>query len=232
MKPTALASVAALSLSLGLSLPSQAVTLGQTDTFESGTTEDWRINLLAIGNPPAAALPQNIADGGPAGIGDNFMRLTAIGGGGAGSRLTAANAFGAWAGDYSSAGITGIRMDLRNSGATDLLLRLAFENPNGGPPTDLAVSAVGIELPAGSGWMSVLFPIHPAALTPQFGSAADALSTTTVLRLFHGPDPEFPGPALTAMLDVDNITAVPEPATWVLWAGGALLLAAHRRRPR
>ncbi|MBN8511178.1 MAG: hypothetical protein J0L57_21530, partial [Burkholderiales bacterium] len=169
MKPLALA---VLSLSFGLSVPSQAVTRGQVDTFESGTTEGWVINLLGIGNPPPEALPQNIADGGPAGSGDNFLRLTALGGGGAGSRLTAANAFGAWAGDYASAGVTGIRVDLRNPGTTDLVLRLVFENPTGGPPTDLAVSTAGITLAAGGGWTSVLFPATASALTPLLGSAA------------------------------------------------------------
>jgi hypothetical protein len=228
MKPLALA---ALSLSFGLSLPGQAVTLGQVDTFESGTTEGWVINLLGIGNPPAEALPQNIADGGPAGSGDNFLRLTSVGGGGAGSRLVAVN-LGAWAGDYASAGVTGIRMNLRNSGSTDLTLRLLFENPNGGPPTDIAVSTNGVFLAAGGGWTSVLFPTIPAALKPLLGSVADALSTTTALRLFHGTDPIFPALPLPAVLDVDNIAAVPEPATWALWAAGALLLAAQRRRAR
>lgn len=228
MKPVALA---VLSLSFGLGLPSQAVTLGQVDTFESGTTEGWVINLLGGGSPPVAALPQNIADGGPAGSGDSFLRLTALGGSGGGSRLVAINV-GAWAGDYASAGVTGIRMSLRNPGATDLNLRLAFENPNGGPPTDLAVSTAGIVLPAGGGWTSALFPTTAAALTPLIGSAANALGTATALRLFHSPDPSFPGPALTAVLDVDNIAAVPEPATWAFWVCGALLLAARRLRTR
>lgn len=35
------------------------VMLGQTDTFENGTTENWLINLLGMGVPPAAALPVN-----------------------------------------------------------------------------------------------------------------------------------------------------------------------------
>jgi MYXO-CTERM domain-containing protein len=226
MKPLALA---ALSLTFGLSVPSHAVTLGQADTFESGTTEGWVINLLGIGNPPPEALPRNIADGGPAGSGDNFLRLTSVGGGGAGSRLVAIN-LGAWAGDYAGAGVTGIRMNLRNSGSTDLTLRLVFENPAGGPPTDIAVSTAGVALAAGGGWTSVLFPAVPSALTAQMGSVANALGTTTALRLFHGTDASFPGPALTAVLDVDNVTAVPEPATWALWAGGLLLLAARRRR--
>jgi hypothetical protein len=228
MKPLALA---ALTLGCALSVPSQAVTLGQTDTFESGTTEGWVINLLGSGNPPPEALPRNIADGGPTGSGDNFLRLTALGGGGAGSRLVV-NHLGAWAGDYVSAGVTGIRMNVRNSGSTDLTLRLVFENPSGGPPTDLAVSTAGIFLPAGGGWTRAVFPATAAALSPVFGSVANALSSTTVLRLFHGTDASFPGPAVAAVLDVDNITAVPEPATWALWAGGALLLAARRRRAR
>jgi hypothetical protein len=58
---------------------------------------------------------------------------------------------------------------------------------------------------------------------------------TDTLRIFHNPDPNFPGPgigipAVNAQLGVDNITAaVPEPATVSLLAGGLFLLLAWKR---
>src|SRR5688500_14521637 len=65
-----------------------AVTLGQIDTFEDGTTQGWIGGLGIMGNhptPPANAL------GGLAGPNDNYLRLTSIGGGGPGGRLSVLN---------------------------------------------------------------------------------------------------------------------------------------------
>src|SRR3954470_2593465 len=62
----------------------RAVTPGQVDTFENGTTENWMINLLGMQPPPVAALPVNIPTGGPAGAGDNYLQLSSVGGNGPG----------------------------------------------------------------------------------------------------------------------------------------------------
>ena len=59
------------------------------DTFEDGSTQGWVANLLGMGSHPAP--PANVADGGPLGAGDNYLQITALGGGGAGSRLSAIN---------------------------------------------------------------------------------------------------------------------------------------------
>jgi len=59
---------------------------------------------------------------------------------------------------------------------------------------------------------------------------------TDTLRIFHNPDPTFPGPGagippVTATLGVDNMTAlVPEPGTVWLLAGGVLVFLARYRR--
>jgi hypothetical protein len=228
-------------------LPTQsteAVTVGQLDTFEDGTTQGWVINLLGMGAPPAAALPVNIPSGGPSGADDNFLRLTALGGSGAGSRLTALNSL-QWAGDYLAAGIGSLTMNVNNLGTTDLFLRLVFENPTVGPPDDIAFSTDAVFVPGGSGWVSVVFSIVPSALTAGLGSVTDALSTTTVLRLYHSEAPTFPNPAtppaaVVAQLGVDNILAVAAPATPVsepvplasLAAGfaGLIIVISSRRR--
>ena len=219
-------------LAAGLAPPAGALTLGQFDDFEDGTTQGWTVGLQGAPHP---APPVNIADGGPGGAHDNDLRLTSVGGQGPGSRLSAINVT-QWAGDYLSEGVHFLGMDLRNLGATDLSLRLLFADPTGGPPANVAISSDPILLGAGGAWTRVYFAIDPSDLTPILGSAHDALSGATELRLFHGAGTAFPPDPIAAQLGVDNITAlasvpaVPEPSTWCLLAAGVGLLASWRRK--
>lgn len=212
-----------------------AVTIGQMDTFEDGTTDGWLVGLLGAPHP---APPQNIASGGPSGAADNYLQLTAVGGAGAGNRLSAIN-LDQWAGDYIGAGVNAIAMDLNNLGTTDLSLRLLLWAGVAGPPTDVAISTTAVFLPAGSGWTSVLFPIMSDDLTILGGSVTNALTNTTELRLFHSPTIAFPGPSVATTLGVDNIQArgvppgsgsstVPEPSTAVLVGTGIAALLSRR----
>jgi len=208
-----------------------AAVIGQVDTFEDGTTMGWFVPGLSP-VPPA-----NITTGGPAGVDDNYMQLIATGGGGAGSRLAVLNE-SQWAGNYSAEGITFIHLDVNNFGPSDLYLRLLFEDFEGpGPPVNFALTTNAIFVPAGSGWTGVDFRITAADLTALFGTAAGALLDTDTLRLFHNPDPDFPGPGVgiptvNVTLGVDNITAigVPEPGTMSLLAAALVGLAAYGKR--
>jgi hypothetical protein len=204
--------------------PVAAVILGQIDTFEDGTTQNWLVGLLGAPHP---APPQNIPSGGPAGVDDNYLLLTAVGGNGPGNRLTVINA-SQWAGDYLTAGVTGIVMDVYNLGNTDLDLRLLVADPIAGPPNNLAFSTDPIFLTAGSGWQRVKFPFTPSDLTLGFGNVNAALTNATELRIFNNPSAVFPGPPISALLGVDNITAVPLPANLLLLGSGLGLLAWRR----
>ena len=74
-----------------------AVTVGQVDTFEDGTTMNWFV-------PGAHPFPPaNITTGGPAGVNDNFLMLTATGNPGAGGRLAVLNE-SQWQGNYLALG--------------------------------------------------------------------------------------------------------------------------------
>lgn len=199
-----------------------AVTVGQVDTFENGTTEGWVVGVGTGAAHPAP--PENVASGGPAGTDDAYLLLRSVGGGGAGNRLTVLNLV-QWAGDYPAAGVTSIAMDVQNLGASDLRLRLLLENPVAGPPTAAAYSADPIVVPAGSGWIPVVFPLSAGDLLPEVGTVATALASATVLRIFHGTADDFPGEAIVASLGVDNIRAIPEPGIATLLGVGLAGLA-------
>lgn len=214
-------------------LPLCAATIGQLDDFEDGTTQGWQINSLGGGAP--AILPANESTGGPAGANDNYLKLGSSGGSGAGSRLVVNNLFAQWAGNYTALGLTAITMDLWNLGATDLSIRLMLENPDGGPPTDVAITDA-VALPSGGGWTHVQFDLSPVALTAVLGDVNALLANVTGLRIFHSATAEFPGASVVATLGVDNIMAlgarqpVPEPATAVVVAAGLAALMVRRAR--
>lgn len=190
-----------------------AVSLGQVDDFSSGTA-GWS---SGVANPfPPVVLP----GGGPGGAADPFLAVASTGAFGPASKLVVL-AGPQWGGDYLAAGVTALRMDLANFGNTDLTLRLRFEGTG-----VLAWSRDAVLLPAQSGWQSVLFPLAGAALD---GNPAAALAATTLMRLYHG-GAAFPPQPLAASLGIATVAAVPEPATALLAAAGALLLLAALRR--
>lgn len=216
---------------LGLASSAVAIPIG-IDDFQDGTTMGW-------GVPGASPLPPvNVAAGGPGGAGDAYLQLQADAGlAGAGSRLSVLNET-QWTGDFRAAGITAISMDVNNFGPDDLVLRLLFEDFDApGPPVNLAMTVANVVVPAGSGWMSIVFDLSPVNLIAGiFGTVEGALTDVDVMRIFHNPVAAFPGPpggipTVTATLGVDNIAAVPEPATGALLIGGvAAVLTRARRR--
>ena len=244
MKTTAF--IAGVVTTLSVALTSSAVTVGQIDTFEDGTTQNWVAGLLGAPHP---APPANQSSGGPAGVDDNFLLVSALGGAGPGSRLSAINFANQWAGDYIASGVSVITMDVRNFGTSDLFLRLSLSDPGFGPPVNVAFSSQPILLPAGGGWTSVTIPIGVADLSSGLGDVETALKGATELRLYHSqsagvPNPGFPIPAIVARLGVDNIaargssgtpppgTAVPEASsTGVLLTLAISALGILRRRP-
>jgi hypothetical protein len=211
--------------------PAAAITLGQADTFGSGTTETWFAGGGPFGAMPPVP-PQVIATGGPQGAGDAFLQVTAQGGTGPGSRLAAMNV-AQWAGNYAASGIAAIAMDLINLGTSDLTIRLLLEDPIPGPPLNIAVTTAAAVLPAGSGWTHVVLPVDTAGLATLVGSPAALLGNVTLLRLIHSTGADEPDP-VAGVLGVDNITAlataVPEPLSLALLAPALLALAGTRRR--
>ena len=193
------------------------VTLGQIDTFQDGTTDNW-----ATG----ATLPVNIPNGGPDGVGDNFLELTADGSG-ANGKLTVFNRT-QWLGDYVDQGIDEISMDLENLGSTTLNIRIAFKSTTSGGTVPGYLSEA-VSLPPDDQWHDEIFQLTSAAMIPID-------SPTAFNTFFDDGEAEFriineagtanlDGDAVTSQLGVDNIQAVPEPGVTsllLLFAGGCV----------
>ncbi|WP_270937614.1 hypothetical protein [Falsiroseomonas oryzae] len=220
----------------------RAATIGELDDFTSLTTENWLAGGGPIQQQPPVP-PQAIPGGGPGGVADAYLQLTASGGAGPGSRLAVANAV-QWAGNYLAAGITAITMDLRNFGTSDLAIRLQLWSPLAAQ--DALTAAV--LLPAGGGWTAASFSVAAADLTMRAGTANGVLGDVAFLRILHAPGTAGLSPAepVAAVLGVDNITStgvpggggdpgvnVPEPSALLLLAGAIAPLAwlTRGRRP-
>jgi hypothetical protein len=191
-----------------------AILLGQLDDFEGGTLQGWQ----AGSNNPYG--PTNIASGGPSGADDNYLRLASDGSTTAG-RLVAFNSE-QWTGDYLDAGVSAIQMLVNNLGTTDLVLRLILIGAGS------LTTATPIVVAAGSGWNTVSFSLASANLTGSPYSAV--MSNVAELNLVHSTNAvghRSGAPNIVAQLGIDNITAVPEPSTWLL-AGLGFALALCR----
>ena len=176
------------------------ITLNQTDDFENFTTENWT-------KGSSSSLPnQNIITGGPNGTDDNFLRVESTGGSGSDSNLVTFNN-AQWQGDYVSAGVTYISMDVRNSGSSIILLRLAFE---GFTSSRRFSSTNPIAVIPGEGWQTIVFPIDADSMTDLTNSGPGfngTFSNVEEVRILHNDAPSWQGDAITATLDIDNIQA-------------------------
>lgn len=228
MKCTRILFAALFFAAFSLAGSARAIVVGQIDTFEDGTTQAW-----ANGGAPGAPPVENIATGGPAGLDDNFMQVTSVGGTGPGRFLTVFNRT-QWLGNYIGLGVTAIELDLRNFSKVDLNIRLGFKTDTGpGAPGYLSTPFF---LAAGSGWQHAIFLINPGGMT-----AVDAPADFNTffssgfgeMRIINEAGTgNLNGDIVAAQLGVDNVHAVPEPSAILLMAAGTLTFAALRRRKR
>jgi len=204
---------AAAAAVLLLASPASAISIGQLDDFEDGTTQNW------ISGGPNPNPPVWVSTGGPSGAGDAYLRIDGNGIFGAGGNLVGFND-AQWTGDYLAAGVSAIQADMRNVGDSGLGIRLLLEGPGGSwRSVDAQPLAVG------GSWQQVSFSLEANALAGGFDLDA-TLANVTRLRILHAPD--FDVEPVLGSLGVDNVLAIPEPGG--LLAFGVLLLATLRRQ--
>ena len=199
-----------------------AVTLGVLSDFETGA-QGW-ISGPNNQNPPVVE-----ATGGPQGMGDAFLRVSADGSS-SGGRLVFFNTTANWTGNYTSAGIAAIEMDLKNLTQAVLQIRVQIE----GQGFNQIVSTVAAQLAAFQDWTHVRIPIDAAGFAGV--NVALALTRVTEIRILHNPQAtrSTTAPFVAAQLGIDNVRAapVPEPSTLLLAAAGLAGLAAGARSRR
>lgn len=220
----------------------QAIMIGQVQNFDGQTNPGWVTSFFGAmnPNPPSVVSSSNLSG--------DAMQLVATGDpmiprSQPGGKLTAFEVGGLWSGDYLGAGVSGITMDLYNSPESSALsvrvLMMSFND-------DFSVlqgafyssDAIGIE--PGQTLDAALFSLQQGALTDLLGGASDyatVFSDVDSVRIFHNPDggtliggPFGAGeaaPFVSATLEVDNITAIPEPTTAVLLSLGLLGLVSR-----
>jgi hypothetical protein len=158
-----------------------AISPGQIDTFEGGTSQSWTSGGDTFDSP--------LPSGGPGGAGDHFISVNSGTYGGK-PRWVIFNRF-QWAGDYLAAGVTSISMDLLDQDpTTPFSLRLALLP---GFPTQSTtsgfVSNTPFVIPADGHWHHAVFTLSQSAMTLVFPSdppptITDVLSGVSELRLF------------------------------------------------
>jgi hypothetical protein len=215
-----------LAVAISFIVPSTArgITLGQIDTFEDGTKQGWS-NGSNIGLMP----------NGPAGSNDHYLPMIA-GGSGLPSRWQISNT-SQWLGNYLAAGVTGIEMDLRADPARYAFLmnvRIAIRESPSATMNAGYVSTVPFIFPMEQQWYHVSFSLLPNSLTPVGSPQPLAIDLANVadFRIISAASPATLGDdgIASSGFDVDNIRAVPEPASICLAMSATIGLILFRRR--
>jgi hypothetical protein len=203
---------------------SRGITLGQVDTFESGTHLGW------TGGPFAGL---GVQPGGLAGSSDHYIQVAPNNGSNGEQGDLSMGNVSQWTGDYGAAGVTAIGMDLRGQG-TNLPIRISIvDNSGTGYSTTTAFS-----LPGDGQWHHAVFSLAANDLTaissPQ--PLPLVLGNVGALHILSSSSPSLSGGdfyGLGVEVDVDNIAAVPEPASISILLSGIVGIALlHRRRAR
>ena len=147
-----------------------------------------------------------------------------------------------WTGNYYSAGVTGIRMDISNMSDSDtVFLRVALANRASPQQTGGTwfISQNPIVVPMLSSWTNVFLPLNEGALvvvgnlSGELGtdSYQDTFSDIRNIRILSAAVPLGAiGDEFVGNVGVDNVALVPEPTTLPLVGLGSLIVFYGCRR--
>jgi len=199
---------------LALTAPGWAITVGQIDDFQDGTTQGWS-SPFSDPTPPV-----NQSDVGPAGIGDDSLFVEA-----AAFESIAIENSSQWSGDYLSAGIDEILFDYENTGATTFSLGATLSGPGGS-----VITFAGQSIPAVGGWSAGSINLSSSNLFALSGTVATTLANVTSVELNYILGGAYNVASTPITFRLDNIRVVPEPAAGVLALIAALAWLPLRRR--
>lgn len=216
-------------LSLPVPVTSSGPVVGHVDNFEDGTLQEWS----------SGADNKNISSGGPAGADDNYLQIER-------PTLTAPYPFHlgtknttTWAGDYLTAGVKAIEMDVKTFsitfGPANLSLRIVLFGPGGAFSIKDPITII-----TDGGWQHIEFRLTRSDLIrvsgygsiyfdpgPEIDNLTETLSNVEALLIRHdsaiNPTPIGLHPEhITASIGIDNISAVhgPAPTYDVAWTFG------------
>ena len=182
------------------------ISKGQLDDFEDATEQGWQEGL----NFPSPNEPTNVANGGPNGVGDNYLQNISAGFG-AGGKMTNVNVQAQWTGDYISAGVKKVCADAKVEGTSDsaLSLRLGFQTI-AATPSDRFVTLAPVVVPNDGNWYPIMLPINSSRLVPvsiPTPTYSQVMTNVNHFRIFHSTGAAFTGQELGATMGLDNIRA-------------------------
>jgi len=229
-----------LSALIGCSLSASAalaLTLPTTENFDA-TNQNWKNSV--------SALTQNatwISGGGPSGVGDAFIEssfTTAATGTPSASQVvfrardTVDSSNDAFFGNWIDAGVTTLDFWIRHDAATPLNLGLRLPT-SAGFPAMLGRFPVAVQPNTWTHLTMAINNSNPELLDetgPTHANFNAVFSNLTYLQIFA--DLSGQGNSTVINFDLDKVSLVPEPSTWLMAGMGlpALGLAIRARRRR
>lgn len=180
-----------------------AISATQNDTFEDGTTMDWTRDI-------GFAFVENVANGGPGGAGDHFLRVEA-------GNLPFFNNMpleienkDQWTGDFNALGGSfTIQIDLANLSAVDRPFRVGVE----GNDDTRFVTTTPFNSVADGVWRTATFNLIDADMTRVNGtqSLSQVLDDVEEFRIISSLNPAWDGEIVAITVGIDNIRVASVP---------------------